>query len=120
MAMPMADNRLVCMILRTRLRPPAVAWPRQRHLQLLFNHRLDKARHLGAQDLLDRIESIVEKSFVGHIARRLHGITFHGVISIGVLMPILFVETTRRLRHLQIPTTPATATASAREYRAAR
>jgi hypothetical protein len=31
------------------------------------------------------------------------------VISIGALTPIRFVETTRRLRHLQIPTTSATA-----------
>jgi hypothetical protein len=31
------------------------------------------------------------------------------VISIGATMPIRLVETTRRLRHLQIPTTPATA-----------
>jgi nitrite reductase/ring-hydroxylating ferredoxin subunit len=34
---------------------------------------------------------------------------FHGVISFGATMPIQLVETTRRLRHLQIPTTPATA-----------
>jgi hypothetical protein len=34
---------------------------------------------------------------------------FHGVISIGALTPIRFVETTRRLRHLQIPTTSVTA-----------
>jgi hypothetical protein len=31
------------------------------------------------------------------------------VISIGAPTPIRFVETTRRLRHLQIPTTSATA-----------
>src|ERR1700730_11688209 len=40
--------------------------------------------------------------------RRFCGIRFHGVISIGATMPIQLVETTRRLRHLQIPTTPAT------------
>jgi hypothetical protein len=37
-------------------------------------------------------------------------IRFHGVISLGATTPILFVETTWRLRHLQIPTTPATGT----------
>jgi len=37
------------------------------------------------------------------------GSNFHGVISIGATMPIQLVETTRRLRHLQIPTAPATA-----------
>jgi hypothetical protein len=56
-------------------------------------------------------ELLAEKLLIGDIARRLRGICFHGVISIGAPTPILFVETTRRLRHLQIPTTSATAPA---------
>jgi hypothetical protein len=40
MAMPMADNRFVCVIFRRRLRPPPLARTRQRRLQFLFNHRL--------------------------------------------------------------------------------
>ena len=50
-----------------------------------------------------------EKRSFGRFRRRFCGIRFHGVISIGVTTPIRFVETTRRLRHLKIPTTPATA-----------
>src|ERR1700730_3842782 len=38
-----------------------------------------------------------------------YGIRFHGVISIGAPTPIRFEQTNWRLRHLQIPTTPATA-----------
>ena len=68
MAMPMADNRLVRVISRRRLRPPPITRPRQRGLQLFFDHRFDKAPHLRAQRCLDRIEPIVEKSFVGHSA----------------------------------------------------
>lgn len=68
-----------------------------------------KASHLRAQRHLDRIEPFVEKSFAGHISRRLHAIFFHPVISIGASAPILFVDTTRRLRLLQISTTFPTA-----------
>ena len=39
----------------------------------------------------------------------LYGIHFHGVIFIGAPTPIRFEQTNGRLRHLQIPTTPATA-----------
>jgi hypothetical protein len=45
----------------------------------------------------------------GRFSRRFYGIRFHGAIPIGGPTPILFVETTRRLRHVQTPTTPATA-----------
>jgi len=41
--------------------------------------------------------------------RRFCGDRFHNVICIGVPMPILFVETSRRVRRLQIPTTPVIA-----------
>jgi len=41
--------------------------------------------------------------------RRFRGARFHGVICTGALMPILFVETSRRVRRLQIPTTPVIA-----------
>ena len=37
------------------------------------------------------------------------------MISIGATTPIRLVETTRRLRHLQIPTIPATAPKAVRE-----
>jgi hypothetical protein len=51
-----------------------------------------------------------EKAFLRpiHISRRFYGIRFHGVISIGASTPILFEQTNWRLRHLQIPTNPAT------------
>ena len=49
------------------------------------------------------------KAFLRPRPPSLCGIRFHGVISIGATTPIRLVETTRRLRHLQIPTTPATA-----------
>ena len=110
MAMPMADNRFVRAICRRRLRPPPIARPpRKRRLQFFFDQRFDKAPHLPAKRRLDRVEPIVEKPCVGRIGRRLRAIPLHGVISIGAPTPILFVETTRRLRHLQIPTTSATA-----------
>jgi len=41
--------------------------------------------------------------------RRFCGDRFHDVICIGAPMPILFVETSRRVRRLQIPTTPVIA-----------
>ena len=41
--------------------------------------------------------------------RRFCGDRFHNVICIGVPMPILFVETSRSVRRLQIPTTPVIA-----------
>jgi hypothetical protein len=44
----------------------------------------------------------------GRFRRRFCGIRVLGVISIGA-MQIQMVEATRRLRHLQIPTDPATA-----------
>ncbi len=50
-----------------------------------------------------------EKRSFGRFRRRFCGIRFPGVISIGATTPIRLVETTWRLRHLQIPTPPATA-----------
>src|ERR1700730_5540892 len=55
------------------------------------------------------VNDLIEKLLSGDIARRLRGICFHGVISIGAQTPIRFVETMWRLRYLQIPTTSATA-----------
>ena len=51
-----------------------------------------KPAHFRTQLRLDRIEPIVEKLFIGHIGRRLRGIIFHGVISIGAPTPIRFLE----------------------------
>jgi hypothetical protein len=43
------------------------------------------------------------------MGRRFYGIRLHVVISVGASTPIRFERTNWRLRHLQIPTTPATA-----------
>jgi hypothetical protein len=109
MPMPMADNRRRRVIRRRQLQSAPVARPRQRRIEFFFAHRLDETAHCHAQACRDRIKPIVEKLLIGDIARRLRGICFHGVISIGAQTPIRFVETMRRLRYLQIPTTSATA-----------
>jgi hypothetical protein len=80
-------------------------------VEFRFQEFLDEAANAGPHPSFQGIEPIVpnEKRSFGRFRRRVCGIRFHGVISIGALTPIRFVETTRRLRHLQIPTTPATA-----------
>jgi hypothetical protein len=63
-----------------------------------------EAANAGPHPSFQGIEPIVpkEKRSFGCLRRRLYGIRLHGVISIDALTPIRFVETTRRLRHLQI------------------
>jgi hypothetical protein len=92
-----------------RRRSPPIPRPRQFLRQFLFDHRLDETPHLGAQIRLDRSKLIVEKLVFGRIADRLRDISLFGVISFGVGAPILLAGLSRRLRHLQIRTTSATA-----------
>ena len=82
----MADNRRSRLIRRRQLQSAPVARPRQRRIEF-FDHRLDEAAHLRSQACLDRIKPIVEKLLIGDITRRLRGICFHGVISIGAPTP---------------------------------
>ena len=58
-------------------------------------------------------QSSPRKSVPSAASRGTCGIRFHGVISIGAPTPIWFEQTNWRLRHPQIPTTPATAPGSA-------
>jgi hypothetical protein len=70
-----------------------------------------EAANAGPHPSFQRIEPIVpkEKRSFGRFRRRFCDIRFHGVISIGAPTPIRFEQTNWRLRHLQIPTTSATA-----------
>jgi hypothetical protein len=90
---------------------PLIPVPPQRNVEFRFQEFLDEAANAGPHPGFQGIEPIVpkEKRSFGRVRRRFCGIRFHGVISIGATTPIRLVETTRRLRHLQIPTTPATA-----------
>src|SRR3984893_3271873 len=90
---------------------PFIPVPPQRNVEFRFQEFLDEAANAGPHPGFQGIEPIVpkEKCSFGRVRRRFCGIRFHGVISIGATTPIRLVETTRRLRHLQIPTTPATA-----------
>jgi hypothetical protein len=74
---------------------------------LILNER---GKVLAANSLIEALTGYVQwRAQVGHIDRRLRGSIFHGAISIGAPTPVRFVETMRKLRHLQIPTTSATA-----------
>ena len=93
MAMPMPDNQFVCVIFRIRRRPWLIARTRQRRLHLPFNHRLNKAR------------TFVRRTFStesNQLSKSLSSATSPAAF-------VISVETTRKLRHLQIPTTLATA-----------
>lgn len=96
---------------------PLIPVPPQRDVEFRFQEFLDEAANAGPHPGFQRIEPIVlkEKHSFGRVRRRFCGIRFHGVISIGAATPIRLVETTRRLRHLQIPTTSATAPPSMRD-----
>jgi hypothetical protein len=90
---------------------PFITVPPKRSVEFRFQEFLDEAANAVPHPSFQGIEPIVpkEKRSFGRLRRRICDIRFHGVISIGALTPILFVETTWRLRRLQIPTTPATA-----------
>jgi hypothetical protein len=90
---------------------PLIPIPPQRSVEFRFQEVLNEAANAGPHPSFQGIEPIVpkEKRSFGSCRRRICDIRFHGVISIGALTPILFVDTTWRLRRLQIPTTPATA-----------
>ena len=70
--------------------------PPQRSVEFRFQEFLDEAANAGPHPSFQGIEPIVpkEKRSFGRLRRRICDIRFHGVISIGALMPILFVETT--------------------------
>jgi hypothetical protein len=70
-----------------------------------------QAANAGPHHGFQGIEPIVpkKKRCFGRFLCRFYGIRFHGVISIGAPTPTRFEQTNWRLRHLQIPTTPATA-----------
>jgi hypothetical protein len=89
---------------------PFIPVPSKRSVEFRFQEFLDEAANAGPHPGFQRIEPMVpkEKRSFGCITRRLYGILFHGVISVGALTPIQFEQTNWRLRHLQIPTTPAT------------
>jgi hypothetical protein len=90
---------------------PFIPVPPKRGVEFRFQEFLNEAANAGSHPGFQGIEPIVpkEKRCFGCIRRRLHGIRFHGVISIGATTPIRFEQTNWRLRHLQIPTIPATA-----------
>ena len=90
---------------------PLIPVPPQRSVEFRFQEFLDEAANAGPHPGFQGIKPIVpkEKRCFGRFRRRFCDIRFHGVISLGATTPIRLVETTRRLRHLQIPTTPATA-----------
>jgi hypothetical protein len=90
---------------------PFIPVPLKRGVEFRFQKFLDEAANAPPYPGFQGIEPIVpkEKRPFGCIRRRLYGIRFYGVISIGALTPIRFEQTNWRLRHLQIPTTSATA-----------
>src|SRR2546421_163147 len=83
-------------------------WEPELGSEFRFQEFLDEAANAGPHPGFQGIEPIVPKEKCPFDRRRFCGIRFHGVISLGATTPIRLVETTRRLRHLQIPTTFAT------------
>jgi hypothetical protein len=112
MAMPMASphNRSATYAGLGKPRP-FISVPPKCSVEFRFQEFLDEAANAGPHPGFQGVEPIVlkKKRSFGRLLPRFYGIRFHGVISIGAPTPILFVETTRRLRLLQIPTTSATA-----------
>src|ERR1700716_272126 len=112
MAVPMASphNRAAAYAGLAKPRP-FIAVPPKRSVEFLFQEFLDEAANAGPNPGFQGIEPIApkKKRSFGRFSRRFYGIRFHGVISIGASTPIRFEQTNWRLRHLQIPTTPATA-----------
>jgi hypothetical protein len=105
-------NRLVTCASFGKPRPLISVSPKRR-LQFRFQEFFDEAANAGPHPGFQGIEPIVpkEKRSFGCLRRRFYGIRFHDVISIGAQTPIRFELTNWRLRHLQIPTNPATAPA---------
>jgi hypothetical protein len=92
---------------------PFIPVPPKRSVEFRFHEFLDEAANAGPHPGFQGIEPIVpkKKRSFGRFSRRFYGIRFHGVISNGAPTPIRFEQTNWRLRHLQIPTTSATAPA---------
>jgi hypothetical protein len=90
---------------------PLIPVPLKRSVEFRFQEFLDEAANAAPHPGFQGIEPIVpeKKRSFGRFSRRFYGIRFHGVISIGAPTPIRFEQTNWRLRHLQNPTTPATA-----------
>src|SRR3984893_16654211 len=90
---------------------PFIPVPPKRSVEFRFQEFLDEAANAGPHPGFQGIEPIVpkKKRSFSRFRRSFYGIRFHGVISIGAPTPIRFEQTNWRLRHLQIPTTPATA-----------
>jgi hypothetical protein len=90
---------------------PFISVPPKRSIEFRFQEFFDEAANAGPHPGFQGIEPIVpkKKRSFGRFVRRFCSIRFHGVISIGARTPIRFEQTNWRLRHLQIPTTPATA-----------
>src|SRR5450631_3513338 len=112
MAVPVASphNRAVAYAGLGKPRP-FIPVPPKRCIEFRFQEFLDEAANAGPHTGFQGIEPIVpkKKPSFGRYGRRFYAIRFHGVISIGAPTPIRFEQTNWRLRHLQIPTTPATA-----------
>jgi hypothetical protein len=66
-------------------RPAAVARARQSGGELLLDHRLDEAAHLGAQAVFDGIKPGVEKQALGLTGPSRRDIARHGVVSTPAL-----------------------------------
>jgi hypothetical protein len=68
-----------------RLRMASIARPRQRHVELALDHRMDKFANSIAQTTFDRIKPVVEKMNRRLACRlrriRLRGNACHGVVS---------------------------------------
>jgi hypothetical protein len=90
---------------------PFIPVPPKRRVEFRFQEFLDEAANAGPHPGFQRIEPIVpkKKRSFSRFRCSFYGIRFHGVTSIGAPMPIRCEQTNWRLRHLQIPTTPATA-----------
>jgi hypothetical protein len=74
---------------------PFIPVPPKRGVEFRFQKFLDEAANAAPHPGFQGIEPIVpkEKRPFGCIRRRLYGIRFHGVISIGALTPIRFEQT---------------------------
>src|SRR6202043_2595166 len=90
---------------------PFIPVPPKRNVEFRFQEFLDEAANAGPHPGFQGIEPIVpkKKRSFSRFRCSFYGIRFHGVISIGAPTPIRFEQANWRLRHLQIPTTPATA-----------
>jgi hypothetical protein len=91
MAVPMASphNRPAAYAGLGKPRPFIPVSPK-RSVEFRFQEFLDEAANAGPHPGFQGIEPIVpnEKRSFGCLRRRLYGICFHGVISIGALTPI--------------------------------